>query len=67
MNNQGVIGRATFGLKNFGHGHFLAGVCSQAIHSLGGQSQEFASTQSLGGLLHVRGGVARNDHEIGKL
>jgi hypothetical protein len=62
MNNQRVIGRPAFGFENFGHSGFVVGVCSQTVHSFGGQTQEFTGAQSIGRLLHVRGVVARDDH-----
>jgi hypothetical protein len=59
-----MIGGPAFGLENFGDSSFVAGIGRQTINCFSWQTQELACAQSIGCLLHMRGVIARNDHEL---
>ena len=64
MNNQGVVGRPSFGFENLRDSYFAAGIGRQSINCFCWQTQELASAQGICCLLHMRGVVARDDHAL---
>jgi hypothetical protein len=64
MHDQGVIGRAALGYKNFRYGSVIGGVGRQSVNGLSGKADQMAVKQSLCSLRDGSMGGTQNHGDL---